>query len=433
MLVLVGEGDGYHHPGRLQHVGEHEEGRRAADGGEHHRLVAEGGAQGLRHHGDVFVVQRGLGGGQAGVLAYLDVAEAARFQVPAQQLRHLLRQLAGHQAHVDEAPGLVHVHVLAAVDVAGVQAADVAGGLEHVVVEEIVRLAALQEVVHAPVVQLRLHVQRRQRRQRVQLLLRGHGGLVIEAVDEHRALGLLDGGEGLHQPPGGAGAAGGVLRVLGLLHRAAGELNGAQALEPELDGGPAGGVHAGVRADDQVRGELLLVALDEGQQVGAALLLLALEDVLEVDGQLVELAVGLLGLDVREKLPLVVADAAAVEPPAAHLRVVGVGVPHLQRALGHHVVMAVDEQRGGVLHLRLHLAHDDGVAAGQRVQAVGDAGVLHLPGEELRALLQPLMRHAHALVLYQRYELVHILLLVGLDIVVYLFEIVHHDPPVCVV
>ena len=217
--------------------------------------------------------------------------------------------------------------------------------------------------------------------------------------------------------------------MLRLFQGAAGELHGAEAFQAQLDGGPAGGVHAGVGADHEVCGELFAVLAQEGQEVRAALLLLALEEVLQVDGELVELAVGLLRLYVGEELALVVADAAAVEPAVADFGVIGVGVPELQRALGHHVVVAVNQKRGGVLNVGLHLADYDGVAAGQGVHAVGYAGLLHDAGEELGALGQALVRHAHALVLYERDQLVHVIVQMGFDVVVNLFEIVHAISP----
>ena len=194
MVVLVGEGDGDHHPGGAQHLREHVERGGAAHGGEHDGLGAEGGAQRVLHHWDVLVVQRCLARGQAGVELHLDVAEAAASKVLPQQLGHILRELAGDDAHVDEALGLVHRDVLAAVEIPGVQAADVAGGLEHVIIVIVVRLAPLQEVAGAPVGELRRSVEGGQGVDRGELLPGGHHGLVIKSVDEHGAFGLLYGG-----------------------------------------------------------------------------------------------------------------------------------------------------------------------------------------------------------------------------------------------
>src|SRR5690606_11639433 len=111
------------------------------------------------------------------------------------------------------------------------------------------------------------------------------------------------------------------------------------------------GPHAGVGDDHGVGGEPVGVFLDEGPEVRGTGLLLPLDEQFEGHGGAGAAGDGEVGADterVEEGLALVVGGAARVQAVAADDGLEGIAVPAVLAGGGLHVVVAVDEDRGGV-------------------------------------------------------------------------------------
>ena len=125
----------------------------------------------------------------------------------------------------------------------------------------------------------------------------------------------------------------------------------------------AGREERGVAHEHDVGGQQVFVLLDERREVDAPALLLALDHHLEVDRQRSPaLEVRFDRLDVHERLPLVVGRAARDDVAVFDDGLERRALPQVERVGRLHVVVAVDEDRRGVVG-DVVLGVDDGVAA----------------------------------------------------------------------
>ncbi len=140
----------------------------------------------------------------------------------------------------------------------------------------------------------------------------------------------------------------------------------------------------GVRQDDDVGGQPLTVAVEEGRQGRRPRLLLALDDHGDSDAQVV--AEHPQHGQMERDPGLVVGCATSVEPSVSLLRLERVGVPGGSVALGLDVVVGI-EQDGGCAWWSRPVGDDGGLAACDRHHLdVGQAGIAEQPGDEIGAL-----------------------------------------------
>lgn len=161
-----------------------------------------------------------------------------------------------------------------------------------------------------------------------------------------------------------------------------------QAAHAGAHGGGVLGPHAGVGDDDHVGGEPLGVLLDEGAEVRGAGLLLALDQHLQVDGGGGPAGGGEVGADtqcVEEHLPLVVGRPARVETVSADHRFERLGLPAVRKGRGLHVVVPVDQDRGGVGVRGGPFREDGGGARRLPDLGGGEACLLELGGQPVGA------------------------------------------------
>ncbi len=124
-------------------------------------------------------------------------------------------------------------------------------------------------------------------------------------------------------------------------------------------------MHGSVGGVEEIGREQVPVALDKGGQVRARALLLAFEEELDVDPrELAQIVEQLDRQDVGEKLALVVADAPGIDAPVADRRLKRQANPLLERFGRLDVVVAVDQDRVGIVASD-PLAVDDRQAVGR--------------------------------------------------------------------
>lgn len=212
---------------------------------------------------------------------------------------------------------------------------------------------------------------------------------VVEAGDRHARVLVVQGGDEAGDLGGrvryGAAEGAGVDVLVGPVQV---DLALGEAAHAGAHGGGVLGPHTGVGDDHHVGGEPLGVLLDEGAEVRGAGLLLALDQHLQVDGGGGAAGGGEVGADaecVEEHLALVVGRPARVEAVAADHRLERLGVPAVGPRRGLHVVVPVDQDRGGVGVRGGPFREDRGGTGRLPYLRGGEAGLLEFGGQPVGA------------------------------------------------